>query len=208
MTERQRGVTQIEVLIGIVLTATLVLGLIGLWTLVDAHFIRLQWRQKAIFELNAQTERIAALYRYTAFVAAAGSHADNGNTVGRWIYRGDPNGIAGLVVSENKDSGVTSATFGDRQILYMDYPGPPTDPDNTNTIWIDRDNRVTGELSWTLDDTGLTPANCWNSSCYRLTVRLAYPYRLVDGVGAMVAELGEIETLTLQTLVGQRASSY
>lgn len=208
MTGRQHGVTQIEVLIGIVLTATLVLGLVGLWTLVDEHFIRLQWRQKAVFELNAQTERIAALYRHTAFVDAAGTHADNGITVGRWIYRGDPALVTGLVATENKDTDVTSASFTERQVLFMDYPGPPTSPTQTNVIWIDRDNRVTAELSWTLSDDGLNPAACWNNACYRLTVSLGFPYRLVDAQGALVADLGEIETLTLQTLVGRRASSY
>lgn len=209
---RQAGVTQIEVLIGITLTATMVLGLISLWTLVDDQFQRLQWRQKAVFELNAETARLAALYRYTDFIDDAGKHADDGITLGRWIYRSDPSpssnpaGMAGLVAAEAKDSDVTAASFGARQILHMDYPGKPTKDTHTNTVWLDRSHLITAELSWSLGDIGLD--DCWSGPCYLMTVSLRYPYRLVAGTGPMVDDLGEVQTLTLQTVVGRRASSY
>ncbi|MCP5142034.1 MAG: hypothetical protein H6980_06765 [Gammaproteobacteria bacterium] len=209
---QQFGITQIEVLIGIVLTATLVIGLVGLWSLVDEQFQRLQWRQKAVFELNAQTERLAALYRHTNFLGEAGRHADGGVTVGRWIYREDPSPsegtVSGLVVAENHDADVDANSFGERQILHMDYPGPPTASSHTNTIWLDRDNLVTAELAWEIAEIDVPPPACWRNSCYFMTVSLSFPYRLVAGTAAMVAEFGEIETLQVRTMVARRASTY
>lgn len=64
---RQFGFTLIEVLVGIVLTAVLVLGLSGLWTTVNDQFLYLTIKQKAIFVLNGEMERLSALYRFTNF---------------------------------------------------------------------------------------------------------------------------------------------
>ena len=64
---RQLGFTLIEVLIGTVLIAILVLGLSGLWTTVNNQFLFLTIKQKAIFVLNGEMERLSALYRFTNF---------------------------------------------------------------------------------------------------------------------------------------------
>lgn len=206
----QRGVTQIEVLVGMALTAILVLGLVNLWSLVDRHFLYQQLRQQAIFSLNAQTHRLAALYRYTDFIGEADTHTDSGvvGGEGRWIFREDPfhgGQMPGLVVSESRDTDVTTASFDEHQVLYMDYPGPPRSASHRNLIWLNRDDGITAELEWRLDR-NVDLADCWKNSCYRMEVSLRYPYRLVDGVGPTeAAELGPVETLNLFTLIGRRS---
>lgn len=206
---RQSGVTQIEVLVGMTLTAILVLGLTNLWSLVDRHFLLLQLRQQAIFSLDAHTQRLAALYRYTDFIEEADTHTDLGvvDGDGRWIYRQDPisgNQMAGLLAVETRDTDVTNASFSEHQVLYMDYPGPPRSDSHLNVIWLNRDDGITAKLEWVLDRNG-DLAGCWANSCYRLEVRVSYPYRLVDGVGPTEdAGLGPVETLNLFTLVGRR----
>jgi prepilin-type N-terminal cleavage/methylation domain-containing protein len=65
---RQGGFTLIEVLLGIVITSILVIGLSGLWTTVNNQFLFLTLKQKAIFVLNGEMERLAALYRFTGFI--------------------------------------------------------------------------------------------------------------------------------------------
>lgn len=205
----QSGVTQIEVLVGMTLTAILVLGLGNLWSLVDRHFLYLQLRQQAIFSLDGHAHRLASLYRYTDFIGEADTHTDTGvvGGEGRWIYREDPFSSAqmsGLVATETRDTDVTSASFSEHQVLYMDYPGPPRSSSHLNVVWLNRDDGITAQLEWGLDRHA-DLANCWNDSCYRLEVRLSYPYRLVDGVGPLEdAELGPVETLNLYTLVGRR----
>ena len=64
---RQFGFTLIEVLVGIALTALLVLGMTGLWTTVNDQFLYLTVKQKAIFVLNGEMERLSTLYRFTNF---------------------------------------------------------------------------------------------------------------------------------------------
>ena len=64
---KQSGFTLIEVLVGIALIAILVLGLSGLWTTVNDQFLYLTLKQKAVFVLNGEMERLSSLYRYTNF---------------------------------------------------------------------------------------------------------------------------------------------
>ncbi|MDP7054754.1 MAG: hypothetical protein QGI61_11365, partial [Alphaproteobacteria bacterium] len=61
------GMTLIEVLVGIVMTAILVLGLTGVWTTVGSEFLFLTVKQKTIFVLNGEMERLTSLFRYTDF---------------------------------------------------------------------------------------------------------------------------------------------
>ena len=69
---RQSGFTLIEVLIGLALTAILVLGMSGLWTTVNDQFLYLTLKQKAVFVLNGEMERLSSLHRYTNFASSNG----------------------------------------------------------------------------------------------------------------------------------------
>ncbi|MBT4490192.1 MAG: prepilin-type N-terminal cleavage/methylation domain-containing protein, partial [Rhodospirillaceae bacterium] len=59
---REDGFTLVEVLAATVITSILVLGLANLWTAVAGEVDGLTMRQKAIFVLNGQMERLTALY--------------------------------------------------------------------------------------------------------------------------------------------------
>ncbi len=206
---KQGGVTQIEVLVGMMLTGILALGLSGLWAVVDEQFFHLQLRQKAIFLLNAETERISALYRYSNFANAAGVHADSGNTEGRWIYRGDPTNVFALVRTETRDIDVTTDSFDEGEILYMGYAGQPLSPSHVNVIWLDKAHSITALLEWQLSKTdslggNTLTSNCYNDSCFGLEVRLTYPYRLEAGTGPAEETMGKVETVRIRTLVGRR----
>ncbi len=68
-TRRQSGFTLIEVMVAFALTMVLMIGMSALWTVVAAQFDSLVYRQKAIFRLNGEMERLVGLYNYSSSVA-------------------------------------------------------------------------------------------------------------------------------------------
>ncbi|MBP2295468.1 type IV pilus modification PilV family protein [Azospirillum rugosum] len=94
------------------------------------------------------------------------------------------------------------------RIFYFDNDTASTTSDDRNLVWIDKGRRVVGQLSWELlpvnDSAGTRP--CYPAGtatpCNLLTVFLDYPFRFSadNPRGAM----GPVETITLQTIVGQR----
>lgn len=59
---RQSGFTLIEVMVAFALTMVLMIGMSALWTVVATQFDSLVYRQKAIFRLNGEMERLVAQY--------------------------------------------------------------------------------------------------------------------------------------------------
>jgi len=176
---RQSGFTLIEVLIGIALTAILVLGMSGLWTTVNDQFLYLTLKQKAVFVLNGEMERLSSLYRYTNF-----SNLDRFQTVvyendtlgddlsdpaiidfvkDRLIFISSPVNLSRMVVSQEEGT----ASLFDCSINETDQPattqfnsecagrilvdenGVGTD-DDRNYVWIDQERRITARVSWRL----------------------------------------------------------
>jgi len=60
--ETQAGMTLIEVMVAMMLVAILLLGMNGLWVTVSQEIDGLVLRQKAIFRLNGEMERLVGLY--------------------------------------------------------------------------------------------------------------------------------------------------
>jgi Tfp pilus assembly protein PilV len=60
----EAGMSLVEVMVAIFITAILVMGLSSLWTRVNDQFLYLTLRQKAIFVLNGEMERLTAMIRY------------------------------------------------------------------------------------------------------------------------------------------------
>jgi prepilin-type N-terminal cleavage/methylation domain-containing protein len=58
----QSGFTLIEVMVAMALVMVLMVGMNALWTQVASQFDDLVYRQKAIFRLNGEMERLVALY--------------------------------------------------------------------------------------------------------------------------------------------------
>lgn len=189
--QRQGGFTLVEVLIGIVVTSILVLGLSGLWTTVNNQFLFLSIKQKAIFVLNGEMERLTALYRYTGFEgterqveydvlsAAAPDNDDfSSNSEARWIYGGDPTSLNQMVVTAGGDFDctITNGAANDTAQfnadcaarVLLDENGIGLD-DDRNYVWIDQHRRLTGRLSWRKRNVSLNSsfpnANqpCWNN---------------------------------------------
>lgn len=224
---RQRGLTLIEILITLVLLSILVLGLIGLWSNVSGHFLSLTLRQKAIFVLSGEMERLSALYRFTNFGAEA-PDSDNsssppdqqyGAPVPRKIYP-----LTSAIAPVNSIVTQNAATFdcgtnSCAALVFHDANGAGSGDDRIY-VWIDQARKITGRLSWALEDpTGVTNFGlCSNgvpageggppggtSPCQNLTVFLDYPFRFVDGTTPDApAEFDKINQLSLKTIVGRR----
>ncbi len=58
----ERGFTLIEVMVGMVLASILVMGLTSLWGVVGNQFSDLNLRQRAVFALNGEMERLSSIY--------------------------------------------------------------------------------------------------------------------------------------------------
>ena len=178
---RQFGFTLIEVLIGTVLIAILVLGLSGLWTTVNNQFLFLTLKQKAIFVLNGEMERLTALYRITNFAA-------NGSAFHEVTYNNSVDGDDFADASKNPLEAVNKRlVFGSRpqnaaslgniitvEGTQFDCPintnlntaqfnadcaghilvdeNTNVTNDNRNYVWIDQHRRITGRLSWRIRD--------------------------------------------------------
>lgn len=67
---RQRGFTLIEVMTASVILSIFIVSLGTSWLVADRRADRLMNRQKAIFVLNGEMERLTTLYNLTTFGAA------------------------------------------------------------------------------------------------------------------------------------------
>lgn len=225
---RQRGFTLIEVLVALVLTSILVLGLSGLWANVGHQFLFLTLKQKAVFVLNGEMERLSALYRFTNFggeqVSYTVAQPDYCSVApnDRFIYpnAGGPPVVDDIVTTSDIDFDCGENACAGR-VLYFNGTLPA---DDRNYAWIDQDRDVTAELSWCLQpprgvaaagygscsdggaagDDSVTPAVIGGEAdCQELTVFLEFPFRYND-VANPAADAGKTETLTLVTIVGRR----
>jgi prepilin-type N-terminal cleavage/methylation domain-containing protein len=179
---RQSGFTLAEVLVGIVITSILVLGLSGLWTTVNSQFLFLSMKQKAVFVLNGEMERLSALYRFTdfsnssAFRTVTYNNATDGDDFAdannptlaavsqRWIFSdaAQPDGLTDMTVTTDAlfdcslNVTAVNAQFNAdcAARVLLDGNGVGTD-DDRNYVWIDQHRRITARLSWRIRDVSL-----------------------------------------------------
>lgn len=204
---RKRGFTLIEIAVSMAVASIMVVGLMAVWVSLNDHFLRVQWRQKAVIIAHGQMERLATLGRFTDFFGNAATHADGGATLGRWIYRADlgntifPND---LVIIESNPGSVTSATFTERQILFLDTASGSNGSDELNVVWLDKQDNITAKMEWTVDE---VLGNCFDVGCYRITLRLEYPFRFTEGTGPAedtMTRSSVLDVVELKTVVGYR----
>lgn len=235
---RQSGATLIEVLIGMVLVSILLIGMNGLWVAAARQVDDSVLRQQAVMRLNGEMERLSAAYINAATISTASPTDYAANPppqVGSYINAtGAANGArlifaaAGTALHANAftndatvfqesvdgtapadaDSGVD---FNDvyRRVYYDDNGTVALVGDDRNLVWLDKDRRIVGQLSWELlsiVDSGGTARPCYPSGtttpCRLLTVYLDYPFRFSDATPR--GDMGPVETITLQTIVGAR----
>ena len=225
---RQRGLTLIEILVTLVLLSILVFGLTGLWSNVSGHFLSLTLRQKAVFVLSGEMDRLSALYRFTNFSADA-PDSDNSSSPPAQQYDAPALRKIFPVTSTNApvvDTIVTQdgATFdcGTNDCaarIFYDANGSGSNDDRVY-VWIDQARKFTGRLSWVHEELVGIPnsANCSDgvstvdgtaagekASCRNLTVYLEYPFRFIDGTTPDApAGFDKIHQLSLKTIVGRR----
>ena len=226
--QRQRGLTLIEILVTLILLSILVLGLTGLWSNVSGHFLSLTVRQKAIFVLSGEMERLSALYRFTNFTADAANSSNAGSPPSQQ-YGAPTTRKIYPVTSANApvvDSIVTqnAATFdcgiNDCAARIFHDANSPNPNDDRVYVWLDQAKKITGRLSWVVANPagvanfnlcsdgvstgdGITPGG--TADCQELTVYLEYPYRFIDGTTPDAATgFGKANELSLKTIVGRR----
>ena len=217
---RQSGYSLMEVMIASVIISIMVLGLGGFWYSSVARAYDLVLRQKAIFVLNAEMERVSALYNYTNF-ADCGFFCSSGpvQTTGydglaalpstRYVYPSN--------VSDYTNSGdyVTTnvSTFNSTEFhVWLDSNFFTTN--NRTYVWIDKARSIVGRLSWST--TNVTAASCsypdclchafdnsGTDNCLLLSVYLEYPYKFLSSGGVTAPAASALQTLSLKTIVGR-----
>lgn len=203
-----RGMTMIEVMVGIVLTSILVLALSGTWAMVSDEFFKLTLKQKAAFVLNGEMERLVGFMRYSS--VGPGVNGDctlNSNwataagATNRCVYSNSPSdsGIGAIVKTANMSD---STQFSDSNILYF-----PSGTSAYNVIWLDRERNITAHINWDIFTNVVpTTVDChWtdgSAPCRQLTLYLTYPFRYHDDNNPIVPEVGQTWILSLKTIIG------
>ena len=218
--EQQRGFSLLEVMFASTILSVIILGVGGFWYTANSRVADLVLKQKAIFVLNAEVERLTALYVFTAFA----TDPTNGPVtttpydglaalpVTRLIY---PNDVTSFMGAGNNFVTTSANTFSTgSEFLVWDNLGFSF-PLNRTYVWIDKNRNLVGRLSWAATD--ITVASCIqtadcscqkfdNSSangghCQRLDVYLEYPYRFANS-GTVTAP-AQLETISIKTIVGR-----
>jgi len=202
-TDRQSGMTLIEIMITLVVLSILVLGISGLWANVTGDFLALTTRQKAIFVLHGEMARLATLFRYNERNLINFVENNSGNYVFAPPTRD--------VYPDNEfraESTGTKFDCGDRKcagsVLHIENA---VAGQLRNYVWIDQARNIVGELSWRFLDSTMpeNAQNCSGTPCRELTVYLNFPHRYIDDkTTPKTPEFGRVETLSLITIVGQR----
>lgn len=163
---RQRGFTLIEAMSAGAVLSILTLGLMGVWSAAGGAVNDLVVREKAIWTLNGQMERLVALYQFTDF-GDGGADASSGygypapyaNT--RLIYGQSlldllaPSGslLGGLLGTEEGFGFLEEPTdFAGAEGYPVVLVSGLLPANQRNYVWIDRDRDIVGRLSWEESD--------------------------------------------------------
>ncbi|GAB0058891.1 hypothetical protein SIID45300_03250 [Candidatus Magnetaquicoccaceae bacterium FCR-1] len=196
-----QGFTLIEILLVVIMIGLLMIGMVGIWDLLAREFLALQLRQKAIFALHGQMERIAALNRHQV-------NFTTWKTSGYPATHLDPQADHQILQTVPNNLIVYSTTALDQPGKILLHQPAGLDPTARNVILLDPERRITGELSWTEEP--LTTQPCYTGDagggwCRKLTLYLDYPYLFPESDSQTSQPWGgPISTLTLRTIVGRR----
>ena len=204
------------------------IGMNGLWEAAARQLDEASLRQRAVFRLNGEMERLSALYIFgagpsvapvpvtdystSAIPARVGSYIGTSVSNNRLIYA-STNGTPLVTTSTttfaqtvNTDCQNAEAVYSG--IYYLDAGSVGTTTDDRNLVWLDREHGVLAQLSWELSalpDTGASGnRNCNGGARQLLTLYLDYPFRYSTDTLDPRGDMGPVETITLQTIVGRR----
>jgi len=221
-----RGFTLVEVMAATAVLGVLVLCLANAWAVFDRISFGLLLRQKAVFVLNGEMERLALLYGTTGFGAGTLPQATGyaalpnvPNSATRLAY-GTNSTAAGFAT--NSVSGLASAD----STVWVYGSGAAA----RNFVWLDRGRNLLAQVSWVpCAVSASTVQTCWGAggkapssskgqanpyvcfafsgssdggTCLLVTLALDYPFQLAGGTPVLMAN--QATTLTLSTIVGRR----
>ncbi|MBF0561986.1 MAG: hypothetical protein HQL37_08180 [Alphaproteobacteria bacterium] len=213
----------IEVMIGVVLTAILVLGLSSVWTVVGSEFLRLTLRQKAILALNGETERLAYYYSHSTsnITSCLGNtpqsiNADTNTSVSNalmYAYGNGGNSGACKVDAAHINSNVNYFDVG--QVYVLSSGALPNSQNSFNLVWLDREKHLAGSLFWTayplssktcLSGSRIGLTNATLTNCQLLTVYIQYPWRFTTTTTppTLINDVPPLDWVSVQTIVGGR----
>jgi prepilin-type N-terminal cleavage/methylation domain-containing protein len=215
---RQKGFSLLEVMFASTILSIFILGIGGFWYQASSRVSDLVLRQKAIFVLSGELERISALYVYTSFPAdlVNGPVTTTGYNDGlasipttRLVY---PTDVSSFAAGNYVTTAYATFSADQFHVLLNSDILPSL---NRTYVWIDKNRNIVGRLSWTTTDISVVTCiqaadcSCQRSDnlplaggvCKRLDAYLEYPYR-IDSSGNVTAPVA-IETLSLKTIVGR-----
>jgi type II secretory pathway pseudopilin PulG len=211
----EQGYLLIEVLAAMTILSILVLGLANLWSVLGGLSFSQVLRQKAVFVLNGEMERLNWLYTTSSF--GAGTRLA---TIGYPTISNVPGSALRLVydtTSTNASFVVTASASLQASNAAVWETGIATTA--RNYVWLDQDRGILARLSWIelpLSQCGNAgggvnlPCTCYpflgigTSFCLQLLLVLDYPFTIQGGVAVQMP--GQtLRTLTLRTIVGRRA---
>lgn len=215
---RQGGFSLLEVMFASMILSVIILGVGGFWYAANSRVADLVLKQKAIFVLNAEVERLTALYVFTGFATDPANNpvtTTGYNGVGpftRLVYPIDLTsfmGGGGNFVTTSANTFSTGSEF-----LIWDNLGFLSSLNRTY-VWIDKNRNLVGRLSWV--DTPINIGSCIQDNdcscqrfdnqslnggrCRRLDVYLEYPYRFA--VSGTVTAPAQLETISIKTIAGR-----
>ena len=154
---REAGFTLVEVLAAGVVLSAVVLCAVRAWAVVGGLSMDLQLRQKAVFALNGEAERLTALYTVGGFngslakpsgpstlqsVSGGGYPALSGITgsAARLVYATNTTGPAFLTGNAT----VFNISLPTDSLVWVSGSGQSTQ----NFVWLDRSRAIMARLSW------------------------------------------------------------
>lgn len=213
----EQGYLLVEVLAAMTILSILVLGLANLWSVMGGLSFSQLLRQKAVFALNGEMERLNWLYTTSSFGAgtrlATSGYPTLANVAGsgsRLVYDTTSTNASFVVTSSASLQASNSAVWE-----------TGTGANTRNYVWLDQDRGILAQLSWSelpmsqcgnAGGNATSPCTCYafsgsgnvNGNCLQLLLVLNYPFTIQGGVaGQMPGQT--LKTLTLRTIVGRRA---
>ena len=156
-----RGFTLVEVMVAGTVLSIVAVGLVNAWTVMDRISFDTLLRQKAVFVLNAEMERLTVLFADTSFGEGAVSRPE---TTG---YPEMPNLSGGstrrvyATTSASVDFEVTTATAfaASDDSVWVVGSGAAA----RNYVWLDRGRNLAARIGWTECGISATAAaTCWD----------------------------------------------
>jgi hypothetical protein len=224
----EQGYLLIEVLAAMTILSILVLGLANLWSVLGGLSFSQLLRQKAVFALNGEMERLNWLYTTSSFGAGTRLATSGYPTISN--VSGSGSRLVYDTTSTNASFVVTSSASlqASNSAVWETGNGAST----RNYVWLDQDRGILAQLSWSelplsqcktgggtnlpctcypflpilpvLDLLGILTVGVGIGNCVQLLLVLDYPFTIQGGVAVQMP--GQtLRTLTLRTIVGRRA---